>query len=186
MAGETWNEIAFQFFQQGVTAGAGATGAGGASTDATATGSLAQGRATTSAPSYSNGTRGALSLDTAGSLRVLPPRPTAASRIPSSAASTNATVAKASAGEVFMAVGYNANAAARYLKIYNKATAPTVGTDTPILTLPLVPQAGFAFDFPTGFALATGISYALTTGAADADTGAVSAADILGLNLVYA
>lgn len=33
----------------------------------------------------------------------------------------------------------NINAAARYLKLYNKASAPTVGTDTPVLTIPLPP-----------------------------------------------
>lgn len=113
-------------------------------------------------------------------------KPGATSRIPSSAASTNATVAKASAGDIFALVGYNANAAARYLKIYNKATAPVVGTDTPFLTIPLPPSAAFAIDFHLGLYCSAGISYALTTGAADADTGAVGAADILGLNIAYA
>lgn len=112
-------------------------------------------------------------------------KPNNASRITSSAASTNGTVAKASAGDLFLAAGYNTNAALRYLKIYNKATAPTVGTDTPILTLPLPPSAAFAFDFPAQY-FSAGIAYALTTGVADADTGAVGAGDIVALNLAYA
>lgn len=112
-------------------------------------------------------------------------KPSAASRITSAAASTNATVAKASAGDLFTAVGYNAAATLRYLKIYNKATAPTVGTDTPVLTLALPPTAAFAFDFPSQY-FSTGIAYALTTGVADSDTGALTAGDILALNLAYA
>lgn len=112
-------------------------------------------------------------------------KPNAVSRIVSSAASTNATVAKAAAGNLFNVLWSNANAAVRYLKIYNKATAPTVGTDTPILTitLPALTTSFITFD---SLYFSTGISYALTTGIADADTGAVSAADILGLNLAYA
>lgn len=111
---------------------------------------------------------------------------TAASRIPSSAATTNATVAKASAGTLHAISGYNSNAAVRYLKIYNKATAPTVGTDTPILTLAIPATSAIPPTLlPMGMYFSAGISYALTTGAADADTAAVGAGDILGLNLAY-
>lgn len=109
----------------------------------------------------------------------------ATSRIVSSAASTNATSAKASAGTVYGITGYNSNAAVRYLKLYNKASAPTVGTDTPVLTYAIPPTAGFAFDDVNGMYFSTGIAYALTTGSADADTGAVGAADIVGLNIKY-
>lgn len=107
------------------------------------------------------------------------------SRIVSAAASTNATSAKGSAGRIYAIHGYNAATAVRYLKIYNKATSPTVGTDTPVKTLALPPGAGFAFDWPHGYSLATGIAYALTTGSADSDTGALTAADVVGLNVDY-
>lgn len=113
-------------------------------------------------------------------------KPNQTSRIVSSAATTNATVAKASAGDMFRASGYNSNAAARYLKIYNKATAPTVGTDTPIWTEYLAPQAKFDLAFPKGMYFSAGISYALVTGAPDADATAVAAGDILALNVAYA
>lgn len=112
-------------------------------------------------------------------------QPTTASRIPSSAASTNPTSAKASAGRLFHANGYNSSATVTYLKFYNKASAPTVGTDTPVLTLALPPTAVFAYDL-AGFRFATGIAYGLTTDAADAGTTAVAAGAILGLNVVYA
>jgi len=110
----------------------------------------------------------------------------AASRIVSAAASTNATSAKASAGNVYAVKGYNAAASARYLKLYNKASAPTVGTDVPRLTIYIPASTAFALDWPMGHYFSTGIAYALTTGSADADTGALTAGDVLGLNVEYA
>lgn len=108
---------------------------------------------------------------------------TSTSRILSAAGSTNATSAKAGAGILRKIIGYNARASAVYLKVYDKATAPTVGTDIPVLTFYLPATGAFALDVNQYFA--TGIAYALTTGVADADTGAVTAADILGLNVTY-
>lgn len=110
---------------------------------------------------------------------------TTTSRITSAAATTNATSAKASAGTIHTITGYNAAAAVRYLKVYNKASAPTVGTDTPILTIALKPSDHFNIQFPKGYFLSTGIAYALTTGAVDGDTGALTLADIVGLNVNY-
>ena len=98
-----------------------------------------------------------------------------------SAASTNATNVKASAGAVGFLWAVNLNAAVRYLKLYNKASAPTVGTDTPIATLPIPASAtgaGFMIPIPGGVAFTTGIAYAVTTGPTDADTGAVAANEI--------
>jgi hypothetical protein len=99
------------------------------------------------------------------------------------ASTTNATSVKASAGTLGMCVATNTNAAVRYLKFYNKATAPTVGTDTPILVF-AIPGAttggGVAVPIPPqGLNFNTGIAFALTTGATDADTGAVAANEIL-------
>lgn len=108
---------------------------------------------------------------------------TGTSRIVSAAASTNGTSALASNGTVTRVIGYNAAATARYLKFYNKASAPTVGTDTPALTVYLPASAAFAIDIDHYFS--TGIAYALTTGSADADTGALTAGDVLGLNVLY-
>lgn len=116
---------------------------------------------------------------------VISTRATATSRIVSAAASTNATSVKATPGDVMHISGYNANAAARYIKLYNKATAPTVGTDTPIFTGYLAPTAKFEINIPNGLYFSTGIAMALTTGSADNDTGALTAADILALNLLY-
>lgn len=112
-------------------------------------------------------------------------KPNATSRIPSSANSTNATSAKATAGDLCNVNGYNSSATVTYLKFYNKATAPTVGTDVPVLTIPLPPLLAFSYSLDS-FYFSTGIAYGLTTDAADAGTTAVAAGAILGLNVVYA
>lgn len=94
-----------------------------------------------------------------------------------SAGSTNATSLKASAGQVYE-VCANSNAAYPvYLKLYNKASAPTVGTDTPVKVIEA--QAGVPACMRTeeGFAFGTGIAWAMTKGIADADATAVLASD---------
>lgn len=102
-----------------------------------------------------------------------------------SAASTNATSVKGSAGNLYRVTAANTNAAARYLKFYNKASAPTVGTDVPLFTLFLPAGGGFSEEFDIPVAFSTGIAYAMTTGVADTDTAAVSLNDVHGL-IIYA
>jgi hypothetical protein len=106
-------------------------------------------------------------------------------RLLSAAASTNGANIKASAGCVKGLQGFNNKASAVYLKLYNKASSPTVGTDTPVKTIYLPASAAFAIDFGTGVSFATGISIALTGAAADADTTALSSGDIVALNVDY-
>lgn len=100
-----------------------------------------------------------------------------------SAASTNATSLKGSAGTVGAVTVTNINAAMRYLKFYNKATAPTVGTDTPVYVIPLpgnTAGAGATVSFgDAGLNFSTGIAWALTTGPTVADTGAVAVSEII-------
>jgi len=94
---------------------------------------------------------------------------------------------KNGAGQIYKILAFNTNAAARYLKLYNKATAPTVGTDVPVATL-LIPGntsgAGLNISFEYGMNFSTGIGFALTTGVADLDTGAVAANEIV-VNILY-
>ena len=100
-----------------------------------------------------------------------------------SAATTNATSVKASAGTLGHVSASNVNAAARYLKFYNKASAPTVGTDVPVLTY-IIPGntsgAGTNIPLPPqGIAFSTGIAFAITTEATDAGSTAVAASEIV-------
>lgn len=104
-----------------------------------------------------------------------------------SAGSTNATVVKNAAGMLYEIYVSSVNAAARYLKLYNKATAPTVGSDTPLWTM-VIPGntagGGFAKTIPMGLEFTAGISFALTTEATDAGTTGVSANEHV-VNLGY-
>ena len=83
-------------------------------------------------------------------------------------------------------VGRNKNAAVLYLKLYDKATAATVGTDVPKLTIPVGP----GLPIPPlelgeeGLIFASGISMGATTGLADDDVGAPGANDLI-VNLFY-
>jgi hypothetical protein len=92
---------------------------------------------------------------------------------------------KASAGQLYGWYIYNAAATVRYVKFYNKATAATVGTDTPVLTLPLPATSGANVEFSQGIAFATGIAAGATTGVADNSTGAPAANDVQ-INVFYA
>lgn len=109
---------------------------------------------------------------------------TDAFRLLSSAATTNPAVIKNSAGRVYTIQGENMAGARRYLKLYDKATAPTVGTDTPKRTIPLPGGGTFSMNL-SGLQFQAGIAMALTTGFADNDTGAVGAGEIMTLNVDY-
>jgi hypothetical protein len=111
-------------------------------------------------------------------------KPNISKRIASSAASGNPDFLKASAGDLVQAWGQN-GAAITYLQVYNKASAPTIGSDTPILTYPIAALERFNILIPGGgYYFATGIAYAFTTDAA-ATTGA-SAAAVTSCNIIGA
>ncbi len=100
-----------------------------------------------------------------------------------SAATTNATVIKASAGTLGYVQASNINASPRYLKFYNKATTPVVGTDVPVHVW-LIPgnTAGAGTNIPLpseGVNFTAGISFAITAGATDADATAVAVSEII-------
>lgn len=98
-----------------------------------------------------------------------------------SAATTNATVVKASAGTLGFISASNISTSARYVKIYNKATAPTVGTDVPVQTYMVPPNtSGTNLALPaSGLNLSTGICFAITGGYADTDTTATAVGDVI-------
>lgn len=102
--------------------------------------------------------------------------------------STNSNLVKGSAGNLYSIVAVGLTSTARYLKLYNKATAPIVGTDVPVMTIPVPANtqgAGVAIPYVSGVNFSLGIGIAITSGSADNDTGAVTAGDVI-LNLTYA
>lgn len=110
--------------------------------------------------------------------------PNTVARLLSAANSNNATLVSNQRTKLWRVTGYNAAAAVRYLKLFNKATTPAPGTDTPFMTISLGPTA--AFNIPLdGLTFQTGLGYGLVTGSADNNNTAVTAADIVGLNLLY-
>ena len=96
-----------------------------------------------------------------------------------SAATTNATSVKASAGTVFSVTASNTGGAAAFVKLYNLAAAPTVGTSVPVITMSIPASGTVTINFGTfGYRFATGIALAITNLAADTDTTAVAAAQV--------
>src|SRR5450755_1763842 len=86
-----------------------------------------------------------------------------------SAASTNATNVKASAGTVYGFEFSNTNSSARYVRFYNSSSAPTVGTTTIVKTVQVPGNTTVIRAYPVGLAFGTGISWSATGAMADAD-----------------
>lgn len=96
------------------------------------------------------------------------------------AASTNAAVIKSTAGTMYEVSVFNPTAATIYAKFYNKATAPTVGTDVPILVVPVAPNALASMDLgAVGKRFSAGIGIATTAGPASTDAVAIAAGAII-------
>jgi hypothetical protein len=101
-----------------------------------------------------------------------------------SAATTNAANIKAAAGKVLGWSFSNTNAAWRYVKLHNSATAPTAGTGVS-LTIAIPPNGVSNFFSEGGITFTAGIGITTVTGAADADATAVGLNDIVG-ELIWA
>lgn len=104
-----------------------------------------------------------------------------------SAASDNATVIKTGSGQLHALTVINTSATMYYLKLYDKAVAPTSG-DTPVHTYPIPAGAsgnGFVVSSGSfGEQYNNGISFRITAQGADADTGSCAAGAIY-LNARY-
>ena len=112
-------------------------------------------------------------------------------RVVSAAASTNLTEIADSGGcRIVSVAGAVARTTPVYLKFYNAADGSvTVGTTTPYVTLAL-PAGGtqptsFQFDVKQVFASGA-CSLAMTTAVADNSTAALTAADVVGLTVIWA
>lgn len=114
---------------------------------------------------------------------VTPPAPTTPYFL-NSAGTTNAALIITGTSAVTALHATNTGATVAYLKLYNKATAPTVGTDVPEMIIPIpaavsgVPgMVSLPIGF-IGFRFALGLGIAITGGAADTDTTAVAAGQV--------
>jgi hypothetical protein len=110
--------------------------------------------------------------------------------IVASAASTNATSCKGSAGNLYGYEIYNSTTSAYYLRLYNTSTAPTCSSATGFIRAIPIPPAGSAGQvngaisnqqFPTNYG--TGIGFCITGGSSSTDN--TSAATGLFVTLRY-
>ncbi len=92
-------------------------------------------------------------------------------------------IVKATPGTLFTWYLANDASTVRFVKVYDKATAPTQA-DTPVMTLPVPATSAANVALDSGLAFVNGISLRGTTGVADNDTGAPSTNDII-VNLGY-
>jgi hypothetical protein len=101
-----------------------------------------------------------------------------------SAATTNGALIITGTSNVSSFYATNEGATVAYVKLYNKATAPTVGTDVPEMIIPVPaavggvpgvanPNIGFH-----GFRFALGLGIAITRNAVHTDTTAIGAAEV--------
>jgi hypothetical protein len=93
------------------------------------------------------------------------------------ASGTNAANIKATAGIVTGGVVFNDTEYPIYVKLFNKASAPTLGTDTPVQTIGVQAGETAPIDIPGGLTYAAGIGIAITKGILDSDATAVAAGD---------
>jgi hypothetical protein len=130
--------------------------------------------------------------DPAPSVVVVPPSLTTPSSLSFqliAAAGTNATVVKASPG-IVNAIYFSAATTNQFLKFYDTATAPIVGTTTVKLTFAAVSNAAnfngivSVFAPPHGIKFSNGISIAITGGIANTDTTAIGA-NASAVNVLY-
>jgi len=111
----------------------------------------------------------------------------AVARVTSSAASGNPAFVKASPGGLLQFWGQNAVASVRYIHFYNKATAPTLGTDTPLFSYQIPASAAFNVTMPAGgVTFSTGIAFAITTDNVTVPITGAAAADITSLAIFAA
>ena len=105
-----------------------------------------------------------------------------------STSSTNANVVKASGGNLYSIIAIGLGTSVAYLKFYNKETAPIVGTDIPVMTIPIPTDtqgAGVSIPFSIGVNFPLGIALAITAGAGDSDDTIILADEVI-INLTYA
>lgn len=102
-------------------------------------------------------------------------------------ADTNLTSVKTSAAALIGGSVKNTSAAVKYFKLYNKASAPVVASDVPIMTFGVA--AGETLSLAAvlgqfGLKFGAGLAYAMTGAYADTDATALTAAD-MHVNLIY-
>lgn len=95
-----------------------------------------------------------------------------------SGATTNAANIKASGANVYGLSVMNASATTKYVRLFNLATAPTVGTSVPIMVVAVPATSSKEIEYVPAVRFGTGLAVAITGGAAATDATAVAAGDV--------
>lgn len=95
-----------------------------------------------------------------------------------SASGTNAANIKNAAANLYGISAMNTSASTKYVRFYSKATAPTVGTDVPIMVVAIPATSSKEIEYVPALRIATGLGVAITGGAAATDSTAVAAGDV--------
>lgn len=137
-----------------------------------------------------SGTRGTtaaaygFSINNTPSFNLLPATTTvgsAAHLAINSTATTNATNTKATAANIYEISLVNTSSSPKHFKLYNKASAPAVGTDVPIFIITIPANSEKSYEFgPFGKRLSLGFSWAITGAQAVSDATAVGAGEVIG------
>jgi hypothetical protein len=103
-----------------------------------------------------------------------------------SLATVNAANIKSSAANIYGFSFSNTSASAwAYVKLFNKATTPAPGTDTPAAVYPIPPGGTLSRDMPVGLSFSAGLGIAVTANPALNDATAITAGQVAG-TLEYA
>lgn len=91
---------------------------------------------------------------------------------------------KSSAGQIYGWYFFNNAVSVRFVKLYNKGSNPSVGSDTPFMTIALPAGGGANVNFTSGITLNNGIGIGATTGVTDGDSSAPAANEVI-VNIIY-
>lgn len=103
-----------------------------------------------------------------------------------SAASTNSTLVVGRKALLTTVVAVNTTGTVYYLKLYNKVTAPTCGTDVPKWTLPVPANGSINVPGSVSVLFPLGLGFCLTSGVADNDTGNAATGVVINLGVTAA
>lgn len=96
-------------------------------------------------------------------------------------ATTNLVSLKATAANLYAISVFNTAAYTVFLKLYNKASAPVLASDTPVYTIPIAAGREREVTLPPwGEKFPLGLAYAITKLAADTDATVLVAGDLTG------
>ncbi len=101
------------------------------------------------------------------------------------AASTTATSVSTKKTRLLVVNAQNSGAAAAYLRLYDKASAPAPGTDVPKIVFMIPPGGGLVSEKNMAIEFALGLGFAITSGGGNTNSGTITNANEEVVNLEF-